>query len=177
MQYPMPTPDTSASVPDSTVGLTVEDVAAATDAVFSPEFWLGVGTTALRIALTVGLALLAISLVTRIKRRWVASVQDDPATDKRRQRVLTTSDLLGSVARYVIWAITIVTVLSLVGFDIRALLAGAGHRRAGHRVRRADPRQGRDLGLLPAVRRHAGQRRPDPHRRATPGRSSTSGCG
>ena len=117
--------DTSAA-PDSTVGLTVDDVVAARDALLSQEFWIGLGTVALRVALTVALALVAIALVTRIKRRWVHSVRDNPATDKRRQRILTTADLLGSVARYVIWAITIVTVLALVGFDIRALLAGAG---------------------------------------------------
>ena len=56
----------------------------------------------------------------------MASVQDDPALDKRRQRVLTTADLLGSVARYAVWTVTGVTVLSILGFDIRALLAGAG---------------------------------------------------
>ena len=124
---PRPAPDTTAGVSDtSTAGITVQDIVDARDAVFSEAFWLDVGTTALRVVVTVGLALLAIALVKRIKNRWVASVQDDPATDKRRQRVLTTADLLGSVARYVIWAITIVTVLALVGFDIRALLAVAG---------------------------------------------------
>ena len=124
---PRPAADPSAAGPDTAaVGLTVQDLADARDAVFSEAFWLDVGTAALRVGITVGLALLAIALVKRLKNRWVASVQDDPATDKRRQRVLTTADLLGSVARYLIWSITIVTVLALVGFDIRALLAGAG---------------------------------------------------
>lgn len=136
MQIPLPTtsdatpPDTTApdtAAADTTaIGPTVDDLVAARDMVLSEEFWFGLGATALRVAVTIGLALLAIALVTRLKNRWVASVQDNPATDKRRQRVLTTADLLGSVARYTIWAITIVTVLALVGFDIRALLAGAG---------------------------------------------------
>ena len=126
MQFSTPPSDTTTAVTDSTLGITAQDVAQAANAVISPEFWLGVGMTALRVGLTIALALLAIGVVTRIKKRWVASVQDDPATDKRRQRVLTTSDLLGSVARYVIWAITIVTVLAMIGFDVRALLAGAG---------------------------------------------------
>lgn len=121
-----PTPDTSAVPDSSTAGLTVDDVVAAREAVFSQSFWLELGETLIQVAVAIGLALLTIALVARLKRRWVASVQDDPATDKRRQRILTTADLLGSVARYVIWAITIVTVLSIVGFDIRALLAGAG---------------------------------------------------
>ena len=119
-------PDTAAVTDTASVGITLDDIVAAKDAVLSETFWFGVAETVARVGVTIGLALLAIALVTRVKRRWVASVQDDPATDKRRQRVLTTADLLGSVARYVIWAITIVTVLSMVGFDIRALLAGAG---------------------------------------------------
>ena len=123
---PRPAPDTTAVSDTAAAGITVQDIVDARDAVFSEVFWLDVGTTALRVVVTVGLALLAIALVKRLKNRWVASVQDDPATDKRRQRVLTTADLLGSVARYLIWSITIVTVLALVGFDIRALLAGAG---------------------------------------------------
>ena len=123
---PRPAPDTTAVSDTAAAGITVQDIVDARDAVFSEAFWLDVGTTALRVVVTVGLALLAIALVKRLKNRWVASVQDDPATDKRRQRVLTTADLLGSVARYLIWSITIVTVLALVGFDIRALLAGAG---------------------------------------------------
>lgn len=124
---PAPSPNTSATEADSlATGLSLENIEAARDAATSGDFWLGVGGTLLHVAVVIALALLAIAVVTRIKRRWVASVQDDPATDKRRQRVLTTADLLGSVARYTIWAITIVTVLSVVGFDIRALLAGAG---------------------------------------------------
>ena len=129
-------PDTAAA-PDTTFLEAIRDPAeapgeivraalSARDAVFDEAFWIGIGWTAAKVALTVGIALLTIWLVTRIKRRWVASVQDDPATDKRRQRVLTTADLLGSVARYVIWAITFVTVLGILNFDIRGLLAGAG---------------------------------------------------
>ena len=106
--------------------ITVDDLEAARDTVLSGAFWTNLAEQALQVAVAVAIALLAIWLVTRIKRRWVASVQDDPATDKRRQRVLTTADLLGSVARYAIWAITFVTVLGILHFDIRGLLAGAG---------------------------------------------------
>ena len=125
-----PTPDAAAdtaAVADS-VGpvLTPERVAAVGRRLATEEFWLGVGQTAVQVAVALALALVAISLVARLKRRWVASVQSDPATDKRRQRVLTTADLLGSVARYSIWTVALVTVLSIVGFDVRALLAGAG---------------------------------------------------
>ena len=119
-------PDTVVVDTTAVVGPTIDDARAVGQALLSEEFWLGVAETALRVAATVALALLAIALISRLKRRWIASVQSDTTTDKRRQRVLTTADLLGSVARYAIWSITIVTVLSIVGFDIRALLAGAG---------------------------------------------------
>ena len=115
------------AVPDTVrAGITSADLRAARDTLSQREFWIGLAEMALQVAFAIGLALVAIWLVTRLKRRWVASVQDNPSLDKRRQRVLTTADLLGSVARYVIWSITMVTVLSIVGFDIRALLAGAG---------------------------------------------------
>ena len=115
------------AVPDTVrAGITSADLRAARETLSQREFWIGLAEMALQVAFAIGLALVAIWLVTRLKRRWVASVQDNPSLDKRRQRVLTTADLLGSVARYVIWSITMVTVLSIVGFDIRALLAGAG---------------------------------------------------
>lgn len=124
----VPTPADTATVPDtaSSAGIRPEDILAAGETLTQRDFWFALGETVLQVAFAVGLALVSIWLVTRVKKRWVASVQDNPALDKRRQRVLTTADLLGSVARYAIWAITIVTVLSIVGFDIRALLAGAG---------------------------------------------------
>ncbi len=119
--------DTAATVPDTTsAGITLQDAVAVRDALLDQAFWLGLVEMVVKVSLAVGLALLTIGLVTRLKSRWVASVVDNPATDKRRQRVLTTADLLGSVARYVIWSITIVSVLAILGFDIRALLAGAG---------------------------------------------------
>ena len=111
------------SAPPDTLSTPIAEVV---DRTTDSAFWLGLGEVALKVGITIALALFAIALVTRLKRRWVASVQGDPTTDKRRQRVLTTADLLGSLARYAIWTITGVTVMGLVGFDIRALLAGAG---------------------------------------------------
>ena len=119
------TADSLQAVADSTGGLLAAATAAGT-ALTSRDFWLGLADRALDVALAVGLALLAIAVVKRVKRRWVASVQNDPTTDKRRQRVLTTADLLGSVARYAIWTVAALAVLPILGFDIRGLLAGAG---------------------------------------------------
>ncbi|MEM0961858.1 MAG: mechanosensitive ion channel family protein [Bacteroidota bacterium] len=103
-----------------------EAAGSARDTLLSESFWYGVGWTALKVAFVILVATVAIAVVKRIKRQWVRFVQDNPATDPRRQRVLTTADLLGSVARYVIWAIAALAVLPILGVDIRGLLAGAG---------------------------------------------------
>ena len=96
------------------------------DALTSEAFWLGVGWRAVQVVIVVAAALFVLAAIARVKQRWVRRAQASPAVDKRRQRVLTVADLLGSVARYTVWTITGITVLSVLGFDIRALLAGAG---------------------------------------------------
>jgi small conductance mechanosensitive channel len=98
------------------VGATVTDL----------TFWYGIGETAVRVALTIGVALLVLGLIGRYKRRWVRRTMADPGMDKRRQRVLTVADLLGSGARYLVWTLTAISVLGLVGFEIGPLLASAG---------------------------------------------------
>ena len=109
---------------DSASGPTAEPLDPA--ALLEADFWFGLGGTLLRVALVVAVALVAIALVRRLKNRWVASVRDRPTLDKRRQRVLTVADLLGSVAKYVIWALAIASVLDVIGVPIGPLLAGAG---------------------------------------------------
>ena len=86
---------------------------------------LSAGETAIRIAITLGLALAVLGLVKRVKRRWTdtAHASDNLA---HRTRVLTLSDLMGSVARYAVWTIAGVTVLSDIGFEVGPLLASAG---------------------------------------------------
>ena len=125
-----PTPDPAeVAVEDSlreAARTAAETVAGLRDTLTSEAFWLGIGWTAARIAIAVVLALVLLGVIGRIKARWVRRAQESPTLDKRRQRVLTVADLLGSVARYAVWTVTGITVLSLVGFDIRALLAGAG---------------------------------------------------
>ena len=85
----------------------------------------GAGETALRVVATVVLALVVLRVVGRAKRRWVTRAQ---ATDNlaHRARALTLSDLLGSVARYAVWTVAAVMVLSDVGFEVGPLLASAG---------------------------------------------------
>lgn len=96
------------------------------DTALDTSFWFGLISTAVRVVLVVALALFVLGVLERVKARWVRQAQASPTLDKRRQRVLTVADLLGSIARYAVWTVTGITVLSLVGFDIRALLAGAG---------------------------------------------------
>ena len=88
------------------------------------DVYLAVGETALRVAVTVALAVLVLGVVRRIRRRWVARTQAGTGATAARARTL--SDLLGSVARYAVWSVATVTVLSEVGFDIGPLLASAG---------------------------------------------------
>ena len=89
------------------------------------ETLLGFGETTLRVVLTVALALVVLRLVRRIKRRWVARAQAT-ANLGHRARMLTLADLLGSVARYAVWTVAAVMVLSDVGVEIGPLLASAG---------------------------------------------------
>ncbi len=95
------------------------------DRFIDPARLLIMGETAIRVALTIGLALAVLGVVKRVKRRWVARAQGrEPGA--HRVRVLTLADLLGSVSRYVVWTIAVVMVLSDVGFDVGPLLASAG---------------------------------------------------
>ncbi len=96
------------------------------ESLFSAVFWFGVAETLFAVALTVVLALVVLGVIKRVKKRWVDKALAEPGLDHRRQRVLTVADLLGSVARYVVWAITTVTVLSEVGVEIGPILASAG---------------------------------------------------
>jgi moderate conductance mechanosensitive channel len=76
--------------------------------------------------LTIALALVVIALLRRALTRWEAQVKDLPPLTPRRQRVMTVSNLILSVGRYVIWVVAAVMVLAQVGYPIGPLLAGAG---------------------------------------------------
>ena len=125
MQTPLPAPEASGAAAPP---------AAARDSVFperlsdltTADYWFDLGMVALRVAVIVALAFLAIAALKRLKRRWIASVQDRPTLDKKRQRVLTVADLLGSVGRYVVWTFAVVYALDAVHLSIGPLLAGAG---------------------------------------------------
>ena len=99
---------------------------AVVDTVTDGSFWVSIGASALRIAAAVLVAIAILAVVKRIKARWVERSLSAPTVDHKRQRVVTVADLVGSVAKYVVWSIVIVTVFAELGFDIGPLLASAG---------------------------------------------------
>ena len=92
------------------------------DASFWSTFGIGLG----KVALIIGLAVVVLALARRLKARWVRSVQELPTLDKKRQRVLTVADLMGSITKYAVWTVTVILVIGELGINIAPLLAGAG---------------------------------------------------
>ena len=92
----------------------------------SSDFWIGLGASALRIGMAITVATLILALTKRLKKRWVTKALAAPTVDHKRQRVVTVADLVGSVVKYVVWSVVIVTVFAELGFDIGPLLASAG---------------------------------------------------
>ena len=92
----------------------------------SSDFWIGLGASALRIGMAITVATLILALTKRLKKRWVTRALAAPTVDHKRQRVVTVADLVGSVVKYVVWSVVIVTVFAELGFDIGPLLASAG---------------------------------------------------
>jgi len=97
-----------------------------TGALLDPNLWFGIATRAFRIAAIVGLALLTLAVLRRLRRRAVNRVRDRPPNDVRRQRTLTLAGLFGSTSRYVVWGIAAIMVLAETGLNVGPLLAGAG---------------------------------------------------
>jgi moderate conductance mechanosensitive channel len=94
--------------------------------VLQTDFWFGLGAAGLRIVVIALLAFLVLGIVARLKGRWIKRVQNLPTLDKKRQRVLTVADLMGSIAKYVVWSIALIMILAAMSLDIGPLLAGAG---------------------------------------------------
>ena len=96
------------------------------DRLLDPDAWMaGVGTL-LQMLLIVGLTLLAIRLIDHVTDRWTQRLSDLPALHPRRQRALTISNLISSTARYVIWPVALIMLLSELAIDVGALIATAG---------------------------------------------------
>lgn len=91
-----------------------------------PAIWIGLLGVLLQIFLILLLAFVAIRLVDRFTGRWRDRVQDLPAIHPRRQRAFTISNLVSSTARYVVWPLALIMLLSEIGVEVGALLATAG---------------------------------------------------
>ncbi|MFN3596772.1 MAG: mechanosensitive ion channel family protein [Rubricoccaceae bacterium] len=91
-----------------------------------PVFWLGLATRFVRVGLVVLMALVVLAVAQRLKKRWVARAMRETVRLKKRQRVLTVADLLGSVMRYAVWTVAVIAILSELEFDVAPLIAGAG---------------------------------------------------
>jgi len=95
-----------------------------TSDLLSRTFWVAAASTLVRVALIVVLGLAVMAVVRRVQTRWTARA--NASTGAHRFRMLTVAGLLGSVARYVVWAIVGVMVLSEIGLEVGPLLASAG---------------------------------------------------
>ena len=126
MQFLPSRPAVPEIAPADSLRQTIQSLGELRETLTSEAFWLGVGWAALRVAVIVALAVFVLGVVKRIKHGWVARAMEAPTLDKRRQRVLTVADLLGSVVRYLVWTVAAVMVLDAVGLPIGPLLAGAG---------------------------------------------------
>lgn len=92
----------------------------------STAFWLPLAASAGRILVILTLAFLGIKAVDRLIDRWKRRVEDLPPLNPKRQRTYTLSSLIGSTARYIVWPLAVIMVLSELNMDIGALLATAG---------------------------------------------------
>ncbi len=90
------------------------------------DFWLPLAASAGRILVILVLAFLAIKAVDRLIDRWKRQVEDLPPLNPKRQRTYTLSSLISSTARYIVWPLAVIMVLSEMNMDIGALLATAG---------------------------------------------------
>jgi small conductance mechanosensitive channel len=95
-------------------------------AFLSMSFFTSLGIGVIRVVSVVAVALILLRIVDRSTRRWTRRFDDRPALDPSRQRALTLGNLIVSAARYVIWPVSIIMVLSIVGVDVAALIATAG---------------------------------------------------
>jgi len=94
--------------------------------VFDPGVWTALLGSLFQIVLIAALALVALRLIDSAVGRWKARVEDVPMLDPRRQRVYTIGNLLTSAARYVIWPIAVIMILSELNINVGALVATAG---------------------------------------------------
>ena len=91
-----------------------------------PALWIGLLGILLHIVIISALAWVSIRTIDKVTQRSIRRYEELPPIHPRRQRALTISNLLKSSARYVIWPIAIIMILSELNVDVGALIATAG---------------------------------------------------
>ena len=94
--------------------------------ILDPSAWINGLTTLLQMALIIALTLVILRLIDRLTERWTERLTDLPPLHPRRQRALTVSNLISSAARYIIWPVALIMLLSEIAIDVSALIATAG---------------------------------------------------
>lgn len=98
----------------------------AQEVLLDPLIWIGLIGLTLRILAIYVLASIALRFIGRVATRYVNRFAHLPNLDPRRQRSQTLTNVLTSMARYVIWPIAIITILNEVGIPVTGILATAG---------------------------------------------------
>lgn len=94
--------------------------------VYDPALWIGLVGVILHVIVILVLAALVIRFIDSAARRYATRFDNLPLTAPRRQRVSTIQNLLSSVARYTIWPLALILILSQIGIEVGALIATAG---------------------------------------------------
>lgn len=96
------------------------------DVFLNLETWMAMGSVVIRVVIIIAFTILVIRLIDRLSDRMTAGVMDLPPNHPRRQRGLTISNLISSTARYILWPIAMIMVMSAFAIDVAALIATAG---------------------------------------------------
>lgn len=80
----------------------------------------------MRIVVILVLTRFLLFVIDRMMARWTRRYAESAALDPDRQRAMTVEGLVRSSARYVVWPIAIIMILSAFKIDVAALLATAG---------------------------------------------------
>ena len=96
------------------------------DSFASLELWKNMALVGGRIILILILAWFLIRAIDRLTRRWARRYDALPELNPTRQRAQTINTLFSSVARYLLWPLAVIMVLSEMKLDVSALLATAG---------------------------------------------------
>ena len=112
------------ALPDSSVAST--EIPGIQELIINLDFWRMILSSGVRILLTIALAWILIRIIDKATREWNKRFEALPENHPRRQRAFTVGTLLTSSARYFLWPLAIIMVLSELKLDVTALLATAG---------------------------------------------------